>query len=160
MPAPEALPELYLYMDQVLALVNPCLDTQGGEEVALTRAMINNYCKSGVIPRPEKKKYTSGHVLSMLLAQSLKGVFTLDEIRVMLSAAGETGLADAYKSYVDCLRETVEANLAAYEGVEGALRLAARAQAGRLCCLHLLADRLEADAESRKDDKKDKKKHE
>ena len=48
LPAWEELPDLALYMDQVLSLTARYLP--GGEGKALTSAMVNNYVKQKVLP--------------------------------------------------------------------------------------------------------------
>ncbi|MFA7206355.1 MAG: DUF1836 domain-containing protein, partial [Saccharofermentanales bacterium] len=55
----EALPDLDLYMDQVLTYMDRQLSLfqKDEENKLLTSSMINNYVKDGLIPRPEKKKY-------------------------------------------------------------------------------------------------------
>ena len=52
------LPEIDLYMDQVITYINEKLkDTYFYDEKFITKAMINNYVKDGVLPRPNQKKY-------------------------------------------------------------------------------------------------------
>lgn len=52
------LPELDLYMDQVITLMSKELEPFSLEgERLLTPSMINNYVKDGVLPRPNQKKY-------------------------------------------------------------------------------------------------------
>ena len=54
-PAPwEALPDLSLYMDQVIGYM-PRQLIQYGEGERLTSAMVNNYIKDGLVPRAEGK---------------------------------------------------------------------------------------------------------
>ena len=53
----EDVPDIDLYMDQVLTLFNKYFPYNEGEQ-ALTKTMINNYAKSGVIKPAVKKKYT------------------------------------------------------------------------------------------------------
>ena len=56
----ERLPELDLYMDQVITLMDKQLTpfTTDGSDKLLTPSMINNYVKDEVLPRPVKKKYS------------------------------------------------------------------------------------------------------
>ena len=64
LPRWNALPDLELYMDQVLSLMERYLGNYPGfDRKGLTAAMVNNYVKLGVMPPPVKKKYTdlSGH---------------------------------------------------------------------------------------------------
>ena len=54
----ERLPEIYLYMDQVLTYMDKQLHLFERDEKTslLTSSMVNNYVKDGVLPRPEQKK--------------------------------------------------------------------------------------------------------
>ena len=63
----ERLPEIYLYMDQVLTYMDKQLHLFERDEKTslLTSSMVNNYVKDGVLPRPEQKKYSRDH-LAML----------------------------------------------------------------------------------------------
>ena len=56
LPKWEELPDIGLYMDQLEKLLNKYLSiyNDGDEEKLITRAMINNYVKNGLIPKPEK----------------------------------------------------------------------------------------------------------
>ena len=64
LPQWELLPDIGLYMDQVITLMDrtfsPALPK--GE---MTKSMVNNYVKVGMIPRPVGKKYDREH-LAML----------------------------------------------------------------------------------------------
>ena len=59
------LPDLALYMDQVLTILEKqlCLIACGPEDKNLTSTMINNYVKHKVIPAPIKKKYGKSAIL-------------------------------------------------------------------------------------------------
>ncbi|MDD4328260.1 MAG: DUF1836 domain-containing protein [Eubacteriales bacterium] len=78
----EALPDLDLYMDQVLTYMDRQLSLfqKDEENKLLTSSMINNYVKDGLIPRPEKKKYSREHLASMLVICMLKQVLTMQNI--------------------------------------------------------------------------------
>ncbi|MEE0409511.1 MAG: DUF1836 domain-containing protein [Clostridia bacterium] len=59
LPSWDALPDIDLYMDQVVSVVTKYLDvprTAIGVTRSITPAMINNYVKLGIIPPPKKKK--------------------------------------------------------------------------------------------------------
>ena len=81
-PTPwERLPEIDLYMDQVITLMNKQLELfQWDEERLLTSSMINNYVKGGVLPRPSQKKYMRDHLAMLLMICMLKPVLSLPEI--------------------------------------------------------------------------------
>ena len=57
----DALPDLSLYMDQVIGYM-PRQLIQYGEGEGLTSAMVNNYIKDGLLPRAEGKRYGKVHL--------------------------------------------------------------------------------------------------
>ena len=61
-PVPwDQLPDFALYMDQVLSYMDRQV-IRFDEGDTLTAAMINNYTKSGLVPRAEGKKYNREHL--------------------------------------------------------------------------------------------------
>ena len=68
-PGWEQLPTIPLYVDQVLLYLRDSLRffERDGEDVLLTNSMINNYVKNGVLPHPEKKKYSRQHLAARIL---------------------------------------------------------------------------------------------
>ena len=82
-----SLPDIDLYMDQVLALLGERLHT-GPEEKPLTKTMVNNYTKQKLLPKPAGKKYTPEHLKMLVLLQCLKRSLSLEEIRRLLAAEG------------------------------------------------------------------------
>ncbi|WP_302623786.1 DUF1836 domain-containing protein, partial [uncultured Clostridium sp.] len=64
----EEMPELDLYMDQVIQLFENKLSSlkRNDEEKILTKTMINNYSKNNLLPPSEKKKYSKEHVLLLI----------------------------------------------------------------------------------------------
>jgi len=76
------LPDIDLYMEQVISFVNKNLGifSQGGEYL-ITSSMINNYVKYGIIPPPEKKKYKRRHIAYIFVVYFLKQVLTMSEIK-------------------------------------------------------------------------------
>ena len=57
----EQLPDFALYMDQVLSYMDRQF-IRFDEDDTLTAAMVNNYTKSGLVPRAEGKKYSREHL--------------------------------------------------------------------------------------------------
>ncbi len=76
------LPALELYMDQMTGYIadvlRPLLDSEEGER-PLTKAMVNNYVKARMIPRPDKKKYRREHLAHLILLCAMKQVLSLPE---------------------------------------------------------------------------------
>jgi hypothetical protein len=74
-PTWDALPDLGLYMDQVVTFLERQLSPlhpAGVKDKIITPAMINNYVKMQVIPRPVNKKYERGHLAALLMLCLLK----------------------------------------------------------------------------------------
>ena len=71
-PVPwDQLPDFALYMDQVLSYMDRQV-IRFDEDDGLTAAMVNNYTKSGLVPRASGKKYGRDH-LAYLSAPSPTG---------------------------------------------------------------------------------------
>ena len=77
MPRWKQLPEIALYMDQVLLVLGTVLEPLSAD---ITAAMINNYVKMKLTPPPEKKKYGREHLAWFLMICLLKKVLTMTEI--------------------------------------------------------------------------------
>lgn len=91
LPRWEELPQLSLYMDQVLLYTNNALSfldvTQSKnkkDERLLTPAMINNYVKHHLVPKPVKKRYDRAHLACILSYVLLKPVLQLGDIQKLL----------------------------------------------------------------------------
>lgn len=77
-PAWEELPGIPLYMDQVILYLGESLELfQREGSSLLTSSMINNYVKTGLIPHPEKKKYTKEHLAGLMAVCMLKQVLPI-----------------------------------------------------------------------------------
>lgn len=83
----EELPELDLYMDQVIQLFdNKFKDSKRKEDdKALTKTMINNYSKRKLLMPVRNKKYTKEHLILMSLIYNLKGALSISDIKSVLN---------------------------------------------------------------------------
>ena len=75
LPTWEHLPDLGLYMEQVIALLRQYLDYLPPElkaEEFITAAAINNYVRNKVMPEPVKKRYYRVHIAYLLVICTLK----------------------------------------------------------------------------------------
>lgn len=90
LPQWELLPDIGLYMDQVITLMDrtfsPALPK--GE---MTKSMVNNYVKVGLIPRPAGKKYDREHLAMLLMICVLKQALSMESISQILLALCEEG---------------------------------------------------------------------
>ena len=82
-PRWEELPSIDLYLDQVVTLIDKFLLPYLGNEddsILITKTMINNYVKQGIIKPPEKKKYNREHIACLFVICSLKAVYSISNI--------------------------------------------------------------------------------
>ena len=101
LPRWEELPDIELYMDQILQLVPRYLAflSSTDDDVILTPAMINNYVKQGFIPRPHKKKYQREHVVYLLIVVLMKPIFSLADIKEGMERQVEAVGGDHRRAY-------------------------------------------------------------
>lgn len=82
LPRWSSLPDFDLYMDQVITIVNESLSFLEPESkgALLTPAMVNNYVKLKVIPKPVKKRYHRTHLAFLITIVLLKPVLSIGDI--------------------------------------------------------------------------------
>ena len=86
-PRWEELPSIDLYLDQVVTLIDKFLLPYLGNEddsILITKTMINNYVKQGIIKPPEKKKYNKEHIACLFVICSLKTVYSISNISELI----------------------------------------------------------------------------
>ncbi|HEM6303645.1 TPA: DUF1836 domain-containing protein [Streptococcus suis] len=100
------LPDLDLYLDQVLLYVNQTTNSSELlEQKSLTASMINNYVKHKQIEKPIKKKYQKQQVARLIALSILKNVFSIQEISQTLNLLLQTDSSETlYNHFVDCMR--------------------------------------------------------
>ena len=109
LPRWEALPDLALYMDQVLLVLNTALGpVTVGEGPAVTASMVNNYVKLKLTAPAEKKKYDRAHLAKFLMICLLKKVLSMQEIAAILALLEADSLAAAYDGFAGELERLVE----------------------------------------------------
>lgn len=110
LPRWEELPELDLYMDQVITLVDQYLSSviHSKKHMLLTPSMVNNYVKNGMIPSPKKKRYTRKHVAFLIAITLLKQVLTIAEVKQGIVFQGKMiGIRNAYNLYCEMQEEAI-----------------------------------------------------
>ncbi|MBE6464985.1 MAG: DUF1836 domain-containing protein [Eggerthellaceae bacterium] len=89
LPAWEDIPDIGLYMDQVISLLDGYFDYLApdikGTPLA-TKAMINNYVQAGVVPPSVKKRYYRVHLAHLIIICLLKQSLSIAEIAQALPA--------------------------------------------------------------------------
>lgn len=94
-PRWDELPNVALYLDQVVTLINSCLSpilllnqTENKKDTSiLTKTMINNYVKYNLIEAPEKKKYGKNQLAKLFVICILKQVYSMNEINHLINIA-------------------------------------------------------------------------
>lgn len=83
---PQDIPNIDLYMDQVLTFLDQELGTvrEATEDKAMTKTMINNYTKNQILPSPDKKKYSRDHMLNLIFIYYLKNFLSMKDIKKIL----------------------------------------------------------------------------
>lgn len=147
MPEWREIPDLGLYMDQVLYYVQRVYEPLYGEaaENLLTSSMVNNYVKNGLLPRPTGKKYGREQLAAILMLVQLKGVLSMDMIGVLLNGEPAESLYAAF-----C--EKQRAAMQAFQ-VQDPLTAAAQAAMYALSCeqqLHMRAPEAGVKSQNRK----------
>ena len=114
----QEIPNIPLYMDQVLTFINERLEyaKKGEGDKVLTKTMINNYAKNNVLPSPEKKKYSKDHMILLLFIYYFKNLLSIDDIRKLLEPLTEnhfrtgstSGLEDIYKEITSIQDKAIE----------------------------------------------------
>ena len=87
LPRFNELPDIDLYMDQVLNIIENSLIIFSSEndENIITKSMINNYVKQNVIEKPFKKRYKRFHVSYLIIISTLKRVLSISEISKIIN---------------------------------------------------------------------------
>ena len=139
----EELPELNLYIDQLVAVINDRCASLGVSPV--TKSMINNYVKKGVIMAPVKKKYSRYQVAAVMVIALLKNIYPLDAIKAALDQLTINDYPQAtYNRFVEhfnaLLLEQTPPQVQVAPANDELLRLAAQTAYQRMLATKLLAE--------------------
>ena len=154
LPAWERLPDIDLYMDQVLLLVDRSLcGFPGYDERGLTASMVNNYVKQGVLPPPVRKRYGREHLACLLMICVLKPALPISAIRAVTERQlALRPLEEVYSDFRKIYGETSAAVAAERQrdpgerdGTEQIWRAALRAAAEQALAGRLYRERFETD---------------
>lgn len=100
LPRYAQIPEVGLYLEQVVRYINARLAPLGEPE--LTGSMVSNYVKQKLVPAPQKKLYTAEHLARLLFIAVVKPVVPLEGLRLMFSIQEECyPLQTAYDYFCD-----------------------------------------------------------
>ncbi|MBR2616477.1 MAG: DUF1836 domain-containing protein [Clostridia bacterium] len=77
-------PDIELYMDQVISVLEKHLVPYFPDEKCITPTMINNYVKQRLILPPQNKRYAKGQLTRLFMICILKSFMQLSDIRLLL----------------------------------------------------------------------------
>ncbi len=112
------LPNLDLYLDQTVTILEKYLKNYIGnkDETIITKTMINNYVKQGLIKPPKKKKYSKVHIATLFVICILKQIYSINDISELMKLAIKTArFTTAYDEFCDALEKAI---LYTFEGIE------------------------------------------
>lgn len=113
LPRWNELPSIDLYIDQLVSLLEQYLSSyisndNEKEEKLVTKTMINNYVKHGIIKPPANKKYNKEHTASLFVIFVLKQVYSINDIKKLISLAIETSpIEQAYNRFCSELEKAI-----------------------------------------------------
>ena len=144
----EQLPQIALYMDQVLLVLNQALAPLSvSDEPVVTGTMINNYVKMKLAAPAIKKKYDREHMARFVMICLLKKVLSMTEIAAILERLlVDRDLAEVY----DLFCWELELRLRSMDGPDSEgcpdyLAAAVRAVACKIVLEHMLRDDVSAE---------------
>ncbi len=116
LPLYREIPNVGLYLEQIVKYINECLRPLGCIEV--TPSMISNYVKKGYVASPVKKQYDSAQIANLIFIAVAKQVLSMENIAKLLSL--QRAHYDTGKAYDHFCRE-LEAMLRVTFGLDGSL---------------------------------------
>ena len=144
----EQIPDLGLYMDQVITFIGRIYQPLYGADMKkyLSPAMINNYVKSRLIPRPAGKKYSREQIALLIMIVALKQVSAMEEIRAMLALREDQTAEALYTAFCRRFSEVIHSlRVDDADPLDAALDFAILASGFRAGCAAALSGEVEAE---------------
>ena len=108
---PGLLPDIDLYMDQVISFMDAHLEStkRFEDDKLLTKTMINNYTKNDLIPPPDKKKYSKDHMYLLIFIYYMKNFLSISDVKSIIAPMadmfckdkGDISLEEIYNEIYD-----------------------------------------------------------
>lgn len=139
------LPDFPLYKDQLVSyMVRQVIDSQG--EGQISSAMINNYVKDKLLPKPEGKKYNKEHIAALTQVSVLKQVLSVKDIGLLMAEKAKAGdFENFYEEFINTLdrglshiSEKIQEDWSKKELWDIILNFAVESYCNRLVCSELL----------------------
>ena len=113
------IPEYHLYISQLEEFFDKKLkkNNEGEDErKTISKTMIQNYIKDGLLMPPEGKSYNSSHVILLTLIYNLKYILSIRDIRRLLNPIlvdienedSATEIEGLYESYLELKQDSIQ----------------------------------------------------
>lgn len=109
-PRWDELPDLELYMDQVISVLDKNLRIFIGDDPSksVTPTMINNYVKQKLVRPPKNKRYDREHIANIYVITLMKQLLSLGEIQAAISCVREEySPKDAYDRFCEIFEQSL-----------------------------------------------------
>lgn len=109
-PRWEELPNIDLYLDQVVTVLEDYLKdlVNSKEDKIITKTMINNYVKHGILVAPVNKKYNKPHIARLIVICILKQIYSINDINALIKLALETSSIEiSYNKFCIALEKSI-----------------------------------------------------
>jgi len=104
LPEWQAIPDIGLYMEQLIALLKGYLDylpPDLAEEQFITAATVNNYVRKKIMPEPRNKKYYRTHIAYLIIICTLKHSLSISTLQTIIPVdLTPQQLQQTYTSYI------------------------------------------------------------
>ena len=112
LPRWENFPDIELYMDQVVAVMEKALELYNkvGEDESrlITPSIINNYVKLKIIPAPNKKKYNREHLAYLVMICILKQTLAISSIvKIIESNLESKTISELYDEFCNIYENVI-----------------------------------------------------
>lgn len=93
-PRWKEFPNVDLYIDQLVSYLDSYLgkyfnddNLENKDNKIITKTMINNYVKNGILDAPVKKKYNKIHFAKLFVICTLKQIYSINDINELINLA-------------------------------------------------------------------------
>ena len=108
LPEWDSIPDLGLYMDQVVSLVIRYVNLQPHsalKDSILTATTINNYVRLKIMPAPVKRKYFRVHIAYLIMILTMKQSISISDVQKIIPAdIPEEEVRATYQEYSEKFR--------------------------------------------------------
>lgn len=112
LPMWEEIPNLGLYMDQIIVLLTEYLDylpPEIKEDKYITASTVNNYVRIKAMPEPVKKKYYRTHIAYLIMICTLKQTLNIATLQKLIPVGiSEDEVRGIYNAYAERHRAMAE----------------------------------------------------